>query len=286
MRKNYSMAIRFGEIRMHYTISEMSKLLGVTTHMLRYYEKIGMIRPEVNPENGYRYYSVIDTRRFNLSRQLFSAGIPLEQCVSLMTEMNQEQIEKLLDDTIRQKRIEIERIKVSLGFLECTKEYYAALGHNIGKIQVESFPRMWRLTLSNCEKPVVDSSLEKEKQEWLACQPAVFWVSRIPNSILRQMAEGEIDYEYGLMCYESDAKALGLRKTSNVEIVPGGDYLVTLHRKIERGPFVWDDIEAVTQYIRENKLSFYGDAFSYIVASRMEDGVAANYHRLFVKIYT
>ncbi|MBQ4266335.1 MAG: MerR family DNA-binding transcriptional regulator, partial [Clostridia bacterium] len=49
-------------MRMHYTISEMSKLLGVTTHMLRYYEKIGIIRPVVNPENGYRYYSVVDTR--------------------------------------------------------------------------------------------------------------------------------------------------------------------------------------------------------------------------------
>ncbi len=33
---------------MKYTIGEMSQLLGVTPHMLRYYEKVGIIRPETN----------------------------------------------------------------------------------------------------------------------------------------------------------------------------------------------------------------------------------------------
>lgn len=55
---------------MRYTISEMASLLGVTTHTLRYYEKMGLIRPEVNEETGYRYYTVTDTRRFNLCREL------------------------------------------------------------------------------------------------------------------------------------------------------------------------------------------------------------------------
>ena len=50
---------------MRYTISEMAALLGVTTHTLRYYEKMGLIQPEVNRETGYRYYTVTDTRRFN-----------------------------------------------------------------------------------------------------------------------------------------------------------------------------------------------------------------------------
>ena len=42
---------------MRYTISEMASLLGVTTHTLRYYEKMGLIHPEVNEDTGYRYYT-------------------------------------------------------------------------------------------------------------------------------------------------------------------------------------------------------------------------------------
>lgn len=60
---------------MRYTISEMASLLGVTTHTLRYYEKMGLIRPEVNEETGYRYYTVTDTRRFNLCRELRAAEL-------------------------------------------------------------------------------------------------------------------------------------------------------------------------------------------------------------------
>ena len=51
---------------MRYTISEMASLLGVTTHTLRYYEKMGLIHPEVNEDTGYRYYTVTDTQRILL----------------------------------------------------------------------------------------------------------------------------------------------------------------------------------------------------------------------------
>mgnify|MGYP000004840754 CR=1 FL=1 len=37
---------------MRYTISEMASLLGVTTHTLRYYEKMGLIHPD--GQRGYR----------------------------------------------------------------------------------------------------------------------------------------------------------------------------------------------------------------------------------------
>ena len=69
---------------MRYTISEMAALLGVTTHTLRYYEKMGLIQPEVNRETGYRYYTVTDTRRFNLCRELRAAGFTLEECKAVM----------------------------------------------------------------------------------------------------------------------------------------------------------------------------------------------------------
>ena len=37
---------------MRYTISEMASLLGVTTHTLRYYEKMGLIRPADSTSAG------------------------------------------------------------------------------------------------------------------------------------------------------------------------------------------------------------------------------------------
>lgn len=41
------------------SIGEFSKICGVSTKTLRYYDEIGLISPdEIDPENGYRYYSI------------------------------------------------------------------------------------------------------------------------------------------------------------------------------------------------------------------------------------
>lgn len=271
---------------MKYTIGEMSQLLGVTPHMLRYYEKIGIIRPETNHATGYRYYSVVDTRRFNLSRSLLTSGIPLEQCSEMMNGMPQEQLENLLDHKIAEQKRQMERTRVAIKYLESVKEAYRVLDSEVGRIKIQYYPRTWRLNLSHNEKPVQDAALEAEKNAWLECLPAVFWVGRIPHETLKTFSQGPIDYQYGLMCEEEDALALGLHHSELVEVVPNGDYLVMLHRKTGREGWNWEDIQAVTAYLKDNGLHFFGDAFSHIVASRVEDGQIVNYHRLGLKIYT
>jgi len=274
------------EAKMKYTISEMAKLLGVTTHMLRYYEKIGIIRPETNRQTGYRYYSVVDTRRFNLSRSLFSTGIPLEQCAEIMTDLSPEARDGLFDRKIAESRRQMELSKIAIRYLETTKRIYNSLERQINRISVENQPRQWRLNLSKNECPHKDAELEAEKEEWLSCLPAASWVSRIPQAVLKQFSTGIIDYEYGLMMSEGDALALGLRRTENVEIVPGGDYLVTIHRKVDRSPWAWCDIKTATDYMQQNGMKVFGDGFSNIIASHIEEGEVANYHRLAIKIYT
>ena len=45
------------------TIGEFSNICRVSTKTLRYYAEIGLILPdEINPENGYRYYSIDNWR--------------------------------------------------------------------------------------------------------------------------------------------------------------------------------------------------------------------------------
>ena len=41
---------------MEYTIRQLSELSGVTTRTLRWYDKIGLLKPSRVAENGYRCY--------------------------------------------------------------------------------------------------------------------------------------------------------------------------------------------------------------------------------------
>ena len=116
---------------MRYTISEMAALLGVTTHTLRYYEKMGLIQPEVNRETGYRYYTVTDTRRFNLCRELRAAGFTLEECKDFLDEPSTAVTDAMLDRQIRQLERRQVLNRMSIRFLQKTREYYHTLEQGI-----------------------------------------------------------------------------------------------------------------------------------------------------------
>ncbi len=273
-------------MKTRYTISEMAELLGVTTHMLRHYEKVGIIRPEVNPENGYRFYSVIDTRRFNLSREFLACGISLEQCAQIMGDMEEEKLQQMLDGAIREQQRKMELSQIAMRFMNNIRRDYSRLDSILDRVRVENLETMWRLNFSEKEKAVLTPETLAQREEWLACMPAVYWTSRVRKQTLRQFARGAIPYECGLMSYEKDALALGLELTPDVERIPGGDYLVTVHEKSDRGPFTWENLQALTDYIQKEGITVHGDAFCHIFMSKRIDGVVHNYHRAFMKIYS
>ena len=129
---------------MRYTISEMASLLGVTTHTLRYYEKMGLIRPEVNEETGYRYYTVTDTRRFNLCRELRAAELSLEECRELIGSPSVEQSDKMFARQAARLRRRQVLDELSIHFLEKMQEQYRTLEQDVGRVWVQNFPEMWR----------------------------------------------------------------------------------------------------------------------------------------------
>lgn len=271
---------------MKYTISEMSELLGVTTHMLRNYEKLGIISPEIDKNNGYRYYTVLDTRRFILSRAFHSAGIPLTICADIM---NQDySLEKVTDVFEKQlEAIEWEQIRLKYvkEYLTYQLELLPVLKDQIDKLVIEHFSEpFWYLSFSTDE--IADNSRLKqdEKEKWIKAMPGVKWVSKIPHEELIKYSSGVIHYTYGMLCSQSTARELGLKRTENVHIVPAGDYITTLHTKKERGPFTWEDIQTMTTYLRQRGIQSFGDGFSSIIASYRENGEQVNVHKLFVKI--
>ena len=155
---------------MRYTISEMAALLGVTTHTLRYYEKMGLIQPEVNRETGYRYYTVTDTRRFNLCRELRAAGFTLEECKDFLDEPSTAVTDAMLDRQIRQLERRQVLNRMSIRFLQNTREYYHTLEQDAGRVWVQNFPEMWRLVLRRKKPAMTPPCRPKRPSGWSACR--------------------------------------------------------------------------------------------------------------------
>lgn len=88
------------------SIGEFSNICKVSTKTLRYYAEIGLILPdEINPENGYRYYSIEQLETMLFINRLKSYNFSLEEIKSIL--MSEESQDEKLYSALTTKKKEI-----------------------------------------------------------------------------------------------------------------------------------------------------------------------------------
>lgn len=106
-----------------YKIGQLSKLTGISTDTLRYYEKYGLITPSTRTSSGYRLYNDASVKEIAFIIRAKRVGFTLSDIEQLLTlnaekdshtcqELKSFTEKKLLD--IEQKLIELQDIKTSL----------------------------------------------------------------------------------------------------------------------------------------------------------------------------
>ena len=107
----------------YFSTGEFAKLCNVNKKTLFYYDEIGLFKPEIVKENGYRYYSVYQLEVFDIIYTLRDLGVPLKQIKSFIDERNPksvveffkyktEEIENEIKQLRRKQEIMSNKIKI------------------------------------------------------------------------------------------------------------------------------------------------------------------------------
>jgi len=72
------------------TVTELSNRSGATPHVVRYYTRMGLLRPERNPDNGCRLYECREVGWLRFIRQAKRLGYPLNEIREIMHDSDQE----------------------------------------------------------------------------------------------------------------------------------------------------------------------------------------------------
>ncbi len=82
----------------YFLISEFAKLRGININSLRYYEKLGILKPaHIDEKTGYRYYSPEQLPLLNQIILCIQLGIPLKEMTEYIDENGRLQSQKLLE---------------------------------------------------------------------------------------------------------------------------------------------------------------------------------------------
>ena len=106
---------------MEYSIQELSRLSGVTTRTLRWYDQIGLLKPSRVAESGYRYYGRAEVDRLQDILYYRALGVELAQIKECLDDPSFDRLAALRNHLAaleaEQKRLEqlIQSVKDTIG---------------------------------------------------------------------------------------------------------------------------------------------------------------------------
>ncbi len=103
----------------YFTIGEFAKLRNININSLRYYEKLGLLKPAyIDEKTNYRYYSPEQVAVLNKIILCINLGIPLKEMVEYMDKEGNLESQKLLErgKVVVQQRME--EMQNNLNFIE------------------------------------------------------------------------------------------------------------------------------------------------------------------------
>ena len=241
------------------SITEMAKLRNISTETLRHYDRIDLLKPvHVDPDTGYRYYSITQYEKIGTIRELKNLGMSLREIKEyfdnrnvessriLLTEQKKkidEQIDKLI--RIRQE------INAKIDFLDIVRTTDLNDEIRIKHFKARQYVYFNRTVSDDIELSYDSVSLERVLSKSKQSMP-IFATNRYGGLVSRadilknvkplsaKMYDGEEDVD-----------------ECNIIEAPEGDYLCMFYV----GNF-WnreESIEKMLTYMKENDLVLAGD---------------------------
>lgn len=214
-------------------IGEFASLSSISIHMLRHYDKIGMLCPQyVDVNNGYRYYNIEQLVQANQIVSMKNMGFGLEEIKRALV-MTQEELEAILSEKLQSKILEARMLKHQIDILQKTILFQQNDEKYALSIVLKTMPEIHMVSYRDT---IVEFSEEGRLWEELMKECEKYKITVSANSVaiaIQHMIsnqKNEIDVEV-LLSTDKEQKACGnlkfrkLPERQVVSIIFKGSYL-------------------------------------------------------------
>ena len=102
-----------------FTIREFARLRNINVNSMRYYEKLGLLKPAYTDENtGYRYYKADQLAVLDKIILCINLGIPLKEMVTYIDESGTLHSQKLLEHGRKVAKNKMNQLQNTLNFID------------------------------------------------------------------------------------------------------------------------------------------------------------------------
>lgn len=261
---------------MKYRISEVAKLLDLSSEAIRYYENKGIIKPVRDEETGYRYYGGWDIHMLIRARTYRQIGYSIDETADLINKCDNVDIISYLTNKREEIKKEIERSMHLLNYLEKEKENIMSSDEISGKYQLLLRPDIYRLEMQDGYVLHPDKKLRQAIYNWIEKIPYVF------SSTLFSMDSvngGADSFTVGLGIYKEHAELLGIEESEFVEFFPSTLCVLTGIQTKSSKNISPDLLLPAMDYMNNHSMVLTGDVITKSVLMRKVGEEYINWHQ-------
>ena len=244
------------------SITEMAKLRNISTETLRHYDRIDLLKPvHVDPDTGYRYYSITQYEKIGTIRELKNLGMSLREIKEYFDNRNVEssrillteqkkKIDEQIDELIRIRQ----EINAKIDFLDIVRTTDLNDEIRIKHFKARQYVYFNRTVSDDIELSYDSVSLERVLSKSKQSMP-IFATNRYGGLVSRADILKNVKPLSAKMIilYDGEEDV----DECNIIEAPEGDYLCMFYV----GNF-WnreESIEKMLTYMKENDLVLAGD---------------------------
>lgn len=267
---------------MRYKIGDVSKILGISPDLLRYYEKKGVVRPVKDKHNDYRYYDAWDINILSDCLWFKNFGFSIEQIADIVRIPSAEELSALFLDKEEALRETIRRCQLLLRRSEEYRADIAKASEKLGRCEIAESPELVRYINRYTQDFDNSAALQKLSQSWLNLMPFTHRCFEIDRSDL--LREDGKDYKWGFSLTMDYVRALGVDTAPPVTHLMPRRSIYSVFKSRGKGGFSPGRIRYMVDYARENGHRICGSAVGNLLASILEGDALAGYFEVWIPI--
>lgn len=266
---------------MKYKIGDVSKLLGITSEAIRYYEDQGIVNPTKSKSSGYRYYGVWDIHILIRARTYRQYGYSLSETADLI---NRYDLPDIVSN-LHEKEMNIEK---QIAWYFCLLKHIREMQDIIkdvqtsqGKYRMEYRPAIYRIDVQDGYELRPDNHTRELYQSWINKVPFAFPSALFPKSWFEKDIN---DFTFGLVINEEYADLLNIKQSNDIVFYSPCLCVYTTLQTNSNMVLSFELLAPAIDYIHSLGMKVCGDIISRVGLMNKKGNTYQSWHQIWLPV--
>lgn len=266
---------------MQYKIGDVARILGISTDLLRYYEKKGVVTPTKDAQNDYRYYDAWDINFLIDCLWYKSFGFGIPQIAYMVADCYHGDLVAVLEEKEDEIKETIRHQELLLKRLQDHHDQVIRVKDTLGICEIAPCPEV--VCFLNRYDTDFDNTAEMQRlaKQWLNYMP---FLKRYFEMPLKTGHEKPHRYAWGFSLDMEYVNAFSVPVQPPMMHVPSVESIHSVFKSSGKNAFSPVHINYLYDYASENGYDVAGNARGNLVCSVLEDGINTGYFEVWLPV--